>query len=397
MFTTTTFKAASNDPACGWPAHLYASIGRTLSRYRIEQDGSIQVLTTLELPVTIQYACFHPQRPILYVACSNGGVASAGDRHCLVQIGLDQDTLYVLTEPIALPYRPLHGAVSLPQAQLALAYNRPAAVSIHPLDVAGFAQPAVALLEGTDLVGHFPHQIIPVPHHDAWLLTCRGDNATPSNPENPGSLRLLTIRDHTARCTQVIAPEQGYGFGPRNSAFHPLLPVLYVVLERQNQLAAFRCLEGMLDTEPVQTMALLEQAEKPRDVQLAGAIVVHPTGRFAYVVNRAHPASDGPHSLEDIGENSVVVFELDERTGAFSIVQRMPLIGIHARCLSLSQDGSMLVVAIRQALTVHDAEHGQTPLPAGFACFHVQPTGHLSFIRHHVVDVRHEQLFWAEL
>lgn len=383
-------------PPVGWPSALYASVGRCLTRFVVQVDGHISVQARHELPLNAQYACFHPKQPILYIACSNGGVLGPGDKHCLVQLAAGGDSMEPLAEPVQLPYRPLHATVDPADGRLALAYNQPAAISLHALDASGVAHKTLALHGGEDLVGHFPHQLLPVPGKPEWLLTCRGDDATSDRAENPGSLRLLTDGKPSFLCTRVTAPNGGFGFGPRNSVFHPHLPVLYSVLERQNQLAAFRHTEGVLEEQPSWVVGLLEQPQHLRPPQLAGAVVIHPSGRFAYVVNRAHPALANPDPAQLCGENSVVVLALDAATGEPRELQRVALPGLHARCISLSHDGRILVAAMRQPGFSEDVERGLIQELAGFVCFEVQDSGHLLFLQHHAVDVGGEQLFWAE-
>jgi 6-phosphogluconolactonase len=113
----------------GWSSAFYASVGRWLTRYVVQADGHISVQARQELPLNVQCACFHPKQPILYIACSNGDVLSPGDKHCLVQLGVGGDAMEPLAEPVQLPYRPLHAAIDLSEGRLALAYNRPAAIS----------------------------------------------------------------------------------------------------------------------------------------------------------------------------------------------------------------------------------------------------------------------------
>ncbi|OZI61822.1 lactonase family protein [Bordetella genomosp. 11] len=375
---------------------LLASIGRSLFRYRLGDEGFVEQ-GRLELPLAVQYACFPPGRPVAYVACSNGGVAVPGDRHCLVQVSLGDTGMHIVAEPVALPYRPLHASVDMGRNRVALAYNRPAAVTVHDLDDNGGLVPPWRLLaEGAERVGHFPHQVIPMPGSPDLLLTCRGDDASTASEENPGSLRVLRDEGQTLACVQVVAPNAGFGFGPRNCAFQPQGHMLYAVLERQNRLAAFRYREGLIEPQPSWDVGLLDKPEKIRRPQLGGAIAIHPTGRYAYVVNRAHPVPDGSGNAAPCGENSIVVFHLDVRTGEPREMQRLALNGLHARCLALAPDGKALVAALRQTGRYKHDDGRIVECAAGFVTFHIADTGHLTFMRQDVVDVGNDQLFWAD-
>jgi 6-phosphogluconolactonase (cycloisomerase 2 family) len=51
---------------------------------------------------------------------------------------------------------------------------------------------------------------------------------------------VFSFKDGQLANRGSIAPNGGYGFGPRNLDFHPGLPLVYVSLERQNRLDVYR-------------------------------------------------------------------------------------------------------------------------------------------------------------
>jgi len=374
---------------------LLASVGRSLILNELHHD-SVTRLCRLEMPLTVQYACFHPEHAIVYVVCSDGGVSSAGDQHCLAQISYADGVLSPMRTPLALPYRPLHAAVLPRHNRLVIAYNRPAALTHHQMDAKGVVSDDFHQTEGPDVVGYFPHQVIQTPDTEGLLLTCRGDDATESSAENPGSLRLLRYTDQHVTCVQTIAPNDGYGFGPRNCAFRPDGHVLYAVLERQNKLVGFRYRQRFVDLEPRWTLSLLKSMDRVRRPQLGGAISIHPNGRYAYVVNRSHPVYDGQDNIGPCGENSVVVYELDADSGEPREIQRVEVDGLHARCMALSPDGAFLVVAPRQAGQCLGADGQAQKYVAGFAIYRIADDGHLRLSHREDITVGKEQLFWAD-
>lgn len=374
---------------------LLASIGPLLTLNEL-RDGAVVRVDSLSMPLNVQYACFHPRLGIAYVACSNGGVASLGDRHCLVQVRYGQRRLELVADAIALPYRPIHVSIDPLGRRLAIAYNRPAAVTRHELDAQGAVSEDHYLVDDPVLIGHFPHQILPIPSKEDWLLTCRGDDASPAAPENPGCLGVLTDSGQAITCSQRIAPNGGYGFGPRNCAFHADGRTLYAVLERQNQLLGFRCRGGTIEPQPRWVMNLLERPLEVRHPQLGGAIVLHPGGRHAYVVNRWHPVPADTAQPAPCGENSIVVFALDPDGGKPAVTQRVPLSGLHARCITLSHDGHFLVAAPRQPGRYLDESGRIVECTAGFTVYRVMSDGRLERLGHHAVDVGRDQLFWAD-
>lgn len=387
---------ASTDRAQETAPSMLAGVGCRLIRYYFSGAGWAEA-DSLPMPFNIQYACFHPRLPIAYIACSNGGVATPGDRHCLVQVQWEGAQMAILGNPVPLPYRPLHAMVHPRQEYLALAYNRPAAVTFHHLNQHGLAAEARCLAQGDDLVGYFPHQIIPLPGCDDLLLTCRGDDATASSAENPGSLRILRYDGRTVRGVQTIAPNGGYGFGPRNCAFHPKGHALYAVLERQNRLAAFRIHRGTIDAEPAWSLDLLQQSGAKHRPQLGGAIAVDGSGQYAYIVNRAHPLPPARGLAAPCGENSLVAYRLDDVTGEPREAQRVALCGLHARGMALSQDGQLLVAAFRQPGRVLLDDATVREYAAGFASFQIEASGELKLGRQQTLEVGDAQLFWADI
>ncbi len=63
------------DDVLGDGRTLLASVGRRLVRYRLGDAGFVEQ-DSLEMPLAVQYACFHPGRRFAYSSCdrsSNSG------------------------------------------------------------------------------------------------------------------------------------------------------------------------------------------------------------------------------------------------------------------------------------------------------------------------------------
>lgn len=375
---------------------FYAAVGSRLTRYRLHADGQVESSGNVELHLDVQYACLDPEETTLYCVCSNGGVDRDGDRHFLTALSIGDGALREKGARVALPHRPIHIALDRAADRLLIAYNRPAALSIHPLGVGGMVRATLGPFEGEPLVGHFPHQVLPMPARHAVLLVCRGDDATATRAENPGSLRVLALGDGEARCLRSVAPNGGFGFGPRNCAIHPNGAWLYAVLERQNALAMFRLDEEAIEPGPSFALCLLQRPGRVLRPQLAGAVLLHPDGRCGYAINRSHAGHVADGRLVDAGgENSVVVFDIDPGTGAPSIRQVVALPGVHARCFCLVDDGRSLVVGMRQPSAVERGESGVLERPAGFSVFRVERDGGIVLSHHHGMDVGSSQIFWV--
>src|SRR5262249_7478655 len=126
----------------------------------------------------------------------------------------------------------------------------PSSVTVHRINTDGSLGAEVKQAATLDC-GVFAHQIRVTPANDAAILVCRGNDADKSKnkPEDPGSLREFTFRDGQLANRTTVAPNGGYGFGPRHLDFHPTLPFVYVSRERENKLNVYRIANGVLDSK----------------------------------------------------------------------------------------------------------------------------------------------------
>ncbi len=117
------------------------------------------------------------------------------------------------------------------------------------------------------------------------------------------------------------------GTGPRHIAFHPSLPVAYVVHEHSSELTAYAIGDGAFAPLAVCSTlpgGALHPGNTGADVHVA------PSGRFAYASNRGH--------------DSIAVFELDAR-GVPSATTHAATLGKTPRSFGLFADGTRLLVA----------------------------------------------------
>ncbi|MEI9805599.1 MAG: beta-propeller fold lactonase family protein [Pseudolabrys sp.] len=120
------------------------------------------------------------------------------------------------------------------------------------------------------------------------LLVTRGNDPVNGKLEDPGALKIYNYQKGVLTEQSSIAPNEGYGFGPRHLDIHADLPWVFVSLERQNKLYAFRTDEhDRIATEAAFKRETLADPDTVRPRQMAGAIHVHPNGRYLYLANRA--------------------------------------------------------------------------------------------------------------
>jgi len=379
---------------------FYASVGPALTLYQIDIDGAgLSRQGTVMLPANVQYAWRHPSAPFLYVATSNGGSSSLGirgDSHFLSALRIDPGSgaLTAHGPPAALASRPIHLSLDRTGAHALVAYNNPSGVTVHRIAADGTVGEEVkqaAALDG----GIFAHQIRTTPANDAAILVTRGNDAAGGKPEDPGALKLFSFRDGQLTNQGSVAPDGGYGFGPRHLDFHPSLPFVYVSLERENKPNVYRLTDGVLNPQALFSKDTLAEPGNIRSRQAASTVHVHPNGRHVYVGNRASDTVDfAGKKVFPGGENNIAVFAIDPASGEPTLIQNADAHGIHPRTFSLDPSASMLVVANLQTMPVRDGD-GVKTVPANLATYHVGPDGKLVFAHSYEVDTRDAQQFWS--
>ena len=119
------------------------------------------------------------------------------------------------------------------------------------------------------------------------------------------------------------------GIAPRHSSFHPRLPYVFIVNERQSSLSSYQYDAKTADIRLVQTMPTIPadytMNNSPADVH------VHPNGRYVYSSNRGH--------------NSLAMFRIDEASGRMTLVDIVPTQGATPRGFNFDPSGRFLFAA----------------------------------------------------
>jgi 6-phosphogluconolactonase len=126
------------------------------------------------------------------------------------------------------------------------------------------------------------------------------------------------------------------GMGPRHLAFHPNGKWVYGIAEIANQVMAFNW-----DAEAgklTQFQAVPTLADGFTEPSTAAEIAVHSNGKFVYASNR--------------GEDSIVVYAVDQKTGELSFRQRVSSRGKVPRYFSLDPTNKWLVVGNQDSASV---------------------------------------------
>jgi 6-phosphogluconolactonase len=137
---------------------------------------------------------------------------------------------------------------------------------------------------------------------------------------------------HVEASDAVMAP----GTGPRHLAFHPRLPVVYVVGELNSSVSVLRCDPNTAALSLMQTLVMRPPGftgeNFPADIHVA------PNGRALYVSNR--------------GQNSITLFSIAAGTGMLTSQQAVSTGGDWPRNFTIDPTGRWLLVANQRSGSV---------------------------------------------
>jgi 6-phosphogluconolactonase (cycloisomerase 2 family) len=126
------------------------------------------------------------------------------------------------------------------------------------------------------------------------------------------------------------------GSGPRHAAFHPRLPILWVLNELGNTVATCRWDGERGELRPIQMLPSLPPEYTGENT--AAEIAVSPDGRFVYCSNRGH--------------DSIALFAADAGTGLLAPVAWTSSHGRTPRFITLDPGGRFLYAANEQSDTI---------------------------------------------
>ncbi len=376
---------------------LYSAVDDMLTHYAVDVDSATLVRKkTVRTPAKVQYAWRHPSQPYLYVSTSNGGPRVQSDYNHVSAFGIGADgALLVHGESRPLPRRAVHMCVDPSGSYILNGHNFPSSgITVHRVKANGEIGDHVEQATTLDY-GIYPHQVMVTPSGHTAVIIDRGNKAQGDKPEEPGALRTFGFEDGRLSAGGVVAPQGGYGFGPRHIAFHPSKPWLYASDERTNRLYMFRYSDSGLEAAPAFTCPTLRQPELVRPRQLGGPIHVHPDGHCVYVANRAdHTVADGDSKVFAGGENNIAVYRIDPATGEPTLLQHADTESFHIRTFACDPSGRLLVTASIKALDERHGDHIRH-VPAALSVFRIAADGRLELCRKYDVETSGSQLqYW---
>src|SRR6185295_13793494 len=109
--------------------------------------------------------------------------------------------------------------------------------------------------------------------------------------------------------------------------------------------------------------------------QAAGTVHVHPNGRFLYGANRAQATAEyqGQQVFKG-GENSIVVYSINQSTGEPTVIQHVETRAIHPRTFHIDPSGRLMVVQHNLPVDVRDGDSVKT-VSAGLSVLRIGADG----------------------
>jgi 6-phosphogluconolactonase len=169
---------------------------------------------------------------------------------------------------------------------------------------------------------------------------------------------------------------------------------MYVSIETQNKMYTYSMEGGRINPEIAFRAETLAEPNNIRARQAAGTVHVHPNGRFLYGANRAEATVEfqGKKVFKG-GENSIVVYSINQTTGEPTPIQHADTEKIHPRTFHIDPSARLLVAEHNLPVDVREGDTVKT-VPAGLSVFRLGDDGKLTFVRAYDVDVGDKTMFW---
>ena len=364
---------------------LYSGIGPALTEYDVDvSSATLTKRDSVAIPGALTETAILPSKKYLYSVWTNNKVTPQGHGMSAFSIDPESGALTPHGEPVPLPSGPgyiSYVTTDISGTHLLASLTDPANLTVYRIMPDGTIGSEVKQNAPLNF-GNHPHQVRMDPSNKTVFLMTRGDAPTARHAENSGALKLYSYDDGQLANSETVAPNQGFGYQIRHLDFHPSGKWVYITLEAQQKLLVYqRNSDGTLNPTPLFTKDTLDDPSKVRDGQVLGTVHVDRTGKFLYVANRASGTKnvDGKRIFVG-GENSIVVFAINQSTGEPTKIQSIDSQGLHPRTFALDPSGKLLVANNISQLNVKDGEDVKL-FPPNLAVFRVGSDGKLTFVR----------------
>ena len=170
---------------------------------------------------------------------------------------------------------------------------------------------------------------------------------------------------------------------------------MYVSIETQNEMHMYHMQAGKPLPEVVFNKTTLLEPRNIRSRQAASTVHVHPNGRFVYGANRSQDVVDfNGKKVYKGGENSIVVYAINQQTGEPTAIQHIETRKFHPRTFHIDPSGRMLVAQHNLPVDVREGDDVRT-VSAGLSVFRIGEDGRLTFARTYDIDVGDALMWWT--
>lgn len=362
-------------------------------------DVTLERLGILTLPTKLQFLARSRDGHFFYAVISDAGSGvngASGSLHGLQAIAVSaEDGSLSLAGPLyPLPERPIHISIDDERHYASVAFNKSGQIRIYHLADDGTILGEVP--QDTVLyAGIFSHQSVFLPDGRHILVVSRGNAPKDGKAEELGSLTVYAFDGRSGRASLLTRVDMPAGIGPRHVIFHPEKDIAYLLVERGSYLFTYEIKDGLLGKAPISQVETLEDRSN-QDVprQRGGVGVIHPSGRYLYVSNRADKteAREGREYLIG-GENNLAIYALDEATGKPDLLGHIDCYGAEARNLAIDPSGQVLISANQKTMMVPDGTSWKEE-PTNMALFRIGEDGQLTFVRRYDMRSQGRWLFW---
>jgi 6-phosphogluconolactonase len=290
-----------------------------------------ELLQTISDRLAPSFQAVHPTQPVLY-SVSRSPISDQSEHQTVGAYRVDKKTgmLSLINEQSAMGKDPAHVSIDPLGSFVYVSNYSSGNLSMFPVRDDG------GLDEASDVVQHTGSSVNPSRQQQA--------HAHAADPSTDG--RFLYVSDlgldkimiyEIDRQQKTLSPASTPWFvstpgaGPRHLSFRPDGAYAYSAEELTSTIAVLRIDKNTGALEQVQRLSML-----PDDFEgsnSAADIHVSPDGKFLYASNRGH--------------DSIVIFSIDESSGALSLVGHAPTKGKHPRNFMIDESGELVFVANR--------------------------------------------------
>lgn len=289
-------------------------------------------LTDLQLAAELvnpSFLAFHPKLPRLY-ACGEVGEFAGGKGGAVTALAIDEadGRLALLNQQSSGGAGPCHVTVDRAGSNVLVANYGAGSVAVLPIDGQGRLKEPSCVMQHRGSSVHPTRQKGPHAH---------SVNVSPDGrfvfAADLGIDKLLVYRFDSAAGTlsahEPPAVEMAPGAGPRHFAMHPSGRFAFVINELNSTITTLA-----YDGTTGRFRVLDSVSTLPKDFDgrnTTAEVVVHPLGRFVYGSNRGH--------------DSIAVFTFDETTGRLAAQGCTPSGGRTPRNFAVEPSGRLLLAA----------------------------------------------------